>query len=126
MAATTLVVGGCVSLNQLGARNRQRLSGLEIGMTKSDVQRVMGTDTTSVREYGRSTQVIPSPYKTATVQTDRGQVLEVLYYYTGDLQGDPRGVRPDDITPVVLTNGRVSGWGSDFFESVDKHELRVR
>jgi hypothetical protein len=52
--------------------------------------------------------------------------LEVLYYIT-DVQGDEFDVADDELTPLLVRDGRLVGWGRTFFDqNVHRTELRVR
>src|SRR5439155_3040183 len=55
------------------------------------------------------TEVIQSPFRTQTLEQG-GMRYEVLFYYTGGVA--PKGMISDQqLTPVVIENGKLSGWG---------------
>ena len=57
------------------------------------------------------TAVITSPYRSETFQRG-GTSYEVLYYYTGGT--DPEGgITDQQLTPVLLGNGTLVGWGRE-------------
>jgi len=71
--------------------------------TWAQIQRALGWLPCEKRE------VIRSPYRTQTL--GHGSMnYEVLFYYTGGV--DPEGmITHRQLTPVVIENGKLSGWG---------------
>lgn len=54
-------------------------------------------------------EVIQSPYRTQTLEQG-GLSYEVLFYYTGGV--DPEGmISNKQLTPLIIENGKLSGWG---------------
>ncbi len=54
-------------------------------------------------------EVIQSPYRTQILEQG-GLSYEVLFYYTGGV--DPEGmISNQQLTPLIIENGRLSGWG---------------
>ena len=71
--------------------------------TWAQIQRALGLLPCEKRE------VIQSPYRTQTLEQG-GTSYEVLFYYTGGV--DPDGmITHRQLTPVVIENGKLSGWG---------------
>jgi len=112
------------------ASNRKNLKRLTIGMTSEEVDSLMGTETywTENRSTGstgsklrrKRKQKIPNPYRTEAHQTEEHYFI-VLYYYTKMKSRDGK-ITDNELTPVVLKDGLVEGWGwSHWNELVDEH-----
>lgn len=87
--------------------NRQRLQRVEVGMSKADLVDVMGEDAVWA---GDETGWIDNPFRTESFPDETGRRVEVMFYYTHRVERD--GVVSDDeLTPVVLRDGKVEGWG---------------
>jgi len=94
-------------------------------MTKTQVLAIMGTGEKTFWGGVGYTQRISNPFRIETLE-GKDSVLEVLYYYT-DLQKEDGAITDDELTPLVLRNDRLVGWGrSSLNESVTKYEIRVR
>ena len=50
------------------------------------------------------------PYRSETLSLSNGKRLEFLYYHT-DLKTPDGAVTDDELTPVVLIEDKVIGWG---------------
>jgi len=99
------------------AHNRQNIARLEYGMTKAQVQETMGT--ASIKSY-------TNPFSSSLYRDDNGDIVEVLSYWT-DSPGQWKNISDDELTPVVLMNGKVIGWGRTFFgDYVQKLEIKIR
>lgn len=92
------------SLGTFIGDNRQKLMNLAPGMTKERVNSVMGQN--KVRSYA-------NPYRTALTQAPDGALMEVYYYWTDGTALD--GIQDYELTPVVFNNGKVVGWGREFW-----------
>lgn len=93
------------------AANYRAIQHLSTGMTRAQVEAAMGHETT-VR-YDRLQ--LHNPWRRERVHAPGNLEVEVLYYVTqGDVwrTGDPRHA----LTPVVLENGVVAGWGWRFLD----------
>ena len=117
LIAAALGTSACASGAALQQQNRTRLGALQVGMGRVGVLQHMGYAT------ARSDfRVVKNPY-----HVDRYTVphhrIEVLWYLTGTKQeGD--GIAPDEVTPVVLVDGRLAGWGWPFWrELVQTHGI---
>jgi hypothetical protein len=102
-------------------------------MTKAEVLSAMGTGVIQtyrweggyVREYVRDL-VIPNPYRTEAIRAADGSDVEILYYYTDWKYGDGR-ITDDELTPLVLENGHLAGWGWPHLRaSFDRNPQRAR
>jgi hypothetical protein len=99
-------------------------------MTKEDVQSIMGTQTCEdafVNIIGQKHLFATgtNPYRIESHRIEGGR-FEVIYYWT-DVKSADAAVSDDELTPIVLENGKVVGWGQDFLqEEVKRYELRLR
>ncbi|NHZ86726.1 MAG: DUF3192 domain-containing protein [Planctomycetia bacterium] len=111
----------CVSTSQIRAENRQKLLRLSAGMSKQEVLGVMGTSTITA---GDGT-VVTNPYRTEMYRSN-GHVFELLLYYT-DIQKSDGAITDDELTPLVVMNDKLDGWGWSYWNDiVKKYEIRVR
>ncbi len=83
----------CISPGKIRERNRNNLSRLTLDMSRQQVLTVM-----------------KRPYRSETLSLSNGKRLELLYYHT-DLKTPDGAVTDDELTPVVLIEGKVIGWG---------------
>ncbi|MEE2715892.1 MAG: DUF3192 domain-containing protein [SAR324 cluster bacterium] len=74
-------------------QNRQNLSRLSIDMSRTEVLRIMR-----------------QPYRTELMRMPGGETVELLLYYT-DLKAADNAITDDELTPVVLKDDKVVGWG---------------
>ena len=124
---------GCADLGNLAhfrALNRQSLSYLEIGMTKEAVMDRMGEGFATDMYMNLQSVTATNPYKSA-MYTVHGRDYEVLYYYTDSVRKRRLSVHlpgiekatpilDEELTPVVLQNNRVVGWGRAFLKTLLK------
>lgn len=119
-----LIIAGCATASGVRVMNRENLLRLSIGMTKQEVLNTMGTKTFEIYGDGVDTK-INNPYRSEIIP-DEGKNLEVLYYYT-DVKQTDGAVTDDELTPLVLDQGKLIGWGWSFLhDNVKKYELRMR
>ncbi len=116
------LVTGCASFDAITTQNRTRLNQLSVGMNKPQVLSVMGTETIKT---GGSPEIVTNPYKSETFRNQSGKTHEVLFYYT-DVKRRDGVVTDDELTPLVLEDGKLIGWGNSFFSDVKKVEVRIR
>ena len=83
----------CTSPGKIRERNRNNLSWLTLDMSRQQVLTVM-----------------KRPYRSETLSLSNGNRLELLYYHT-DLKTLDGAVTDDELTPVVLIEDKVIGWG---------------
>jgi hypothetical protein len=108
MGVLILFVAGCAfETSQIRLQNRQRVADLGIGMTREEVLNHMGTETFS------SNPEINNPWKTSTVDDYSDDFNEILFYYT-DTKHDDNAITDDELTPIVLENNILVGWGWTF------------
>ena len=80
---------------------------LSISMTKQQVLEIMGTETIKTQGAPPS---IANPYKTETFPGNSGQLYEILFYYT-DLNNRDGLITEDELTPIVIEDDKLIGWG---------------
>lgn len=105
---------GCASSSPLRtAMARSKLQNLEIAMSKDQVVGVMG-----------------KPYTREVFLGKDGSPVEVLFYHTA-FTGNALFIEPDErhLTPVLLKDGKVIGWGRNFYDNTVRyhveHEMTV-
>jgi len=103
-----LLVSSCAPWKEVQGRNRDNLMNLELGMTKDQVIQVMG-----------------KPDLNEAYQGAKGSSLVILFYYTNRKWADDN-VTKDECTPIVLENGKLIGWGDEFYQSKLKVELEIK
>jgi hypothetical protein len=124
-------------------QNRERLVRLSVGMTRPQVLENMGTE--SVQTYKKSalpsrkgskrvsdeTQAlyrgkqINNPYRTEASRTAEGVSVEILFYYTDQRKSDG-AITDDELTPLVIENGVLAGWGWNFLDyNVEKYQIEL-
>lgn len=120
-----LLLLGCASLDTARTQNREHLNTLTVGMTRDQVLSIMGTKTIKTHERLQGTGTITNPYRTESYMAN-GRRIEVVYYYT-DLKRADGAITDDELTPIVLVDGKVDGWGWGYWNDLmQRYELRVR
>ena len=110
MLAMVVMTGCAASLREIGETTTVRLAKVEPGMTRDEVQVIMR----SITVVAKRGQEVPSPYRADTITTSDGRTVEILYYYTGNVDLETERdhvIQDDELTPVVLENGVVIGGG---------------
>jgi hypothetical protein len=88
-------------------------------MAKEDVLSAMGTETVPTYRYELGPfcrpeavkgLIVPNPYRTEAVEMSDGSTIEILFYYT-DRERSEGTITEDELTPLVLENGTLVGWG---------------
>ena len=102
-----------VGLENFSYHNRARLQFITLGMTKNEVLKAMDSNVKAKMKDGR---ILSNPYKTEAMVSLEGTTVEILYYYTEMLSIDD--VNSKGLTPVVLSKGKVTGWGKKYLESL--------
>jgi hypothetical protein len=124
-------------------QNRERLVGLGVGITKAQVLEIMGTE--SVQTYTKSAlpskkgskkisdeiralyrgKKINNPYKTEASRTADGSPVEILFYYVDQRRNDG-AITDDELTPIVIEDGVLAGWGWNFLDqNVEKYRIEL-
>jgi hypothetical protein len=137
-----LSLAACAALNQANTEkfaedNMERLQMLSLGMTKDLVLGTMGIE--SIQRCVQATggicqefETIANPYRRSQSEIN-GKVYDVLYYYTNNRVDDrwyyyralkkrDADVHQSQLTPVVLENGRLIGWGQDFLATLPNND----
>jgi len=105
-------------LEQLRTQNKAKLSAVTAGMTRQEVESIMG----DARAGGGLPEVVfgrvqwlqaRNPMREERLQGDDGVQYLVLFYYSDLRQRDDK-ITDDELTPVVLRDGKVAGVGYDF------------
>jgi hypothetical protein len=128
-AVTAVMLVACApQISKIRTRNAQTLTRLEVGMTRDQVLDLMGREPVTVEVPMEDTFErvdIPHPYRTESYHA-QGRRFEVLYYLTSETARD-LAITDDELTPIVLVDGRVDGWGWGFWnDQVRRYEIRVR
>jgi len=126
------------------SHNREQLNKLSMGMSRAEVLETMGTET--VQTYKKSalpskkaskeiskevralyrSERITNPFRTETSQTSAGARVEILLYYTDILEVDG-AISDDELTPIVIEDGVLAGWGWVFLDqNVARYNIELR
>ena len=105
-------------LEQLRSANKQNLAKVAPGMTRMEVESVMGHEQAGggLPEvvFGRVQYLkAKNPMREETVAGSDGAEYLVLFYYTDVRERDDR-ITDDELTPVALRDGKVAGVGYGF------------
>jgi hypothetical protein len=126
-------VSACASAINFRERNRENLDKLRVGMTRDEVIDLMGIgeehqlvgsetqgpigtgrDTMGVMSVriptGNNAPVLYNPQRSEIYQGADGSTWEVLFYYTHVVRDDGL-VTDDELTPLVLRDETLTGWG---------------
>ena len=93
---------------QVRTMNKERLNELKIGMSKDEVLIIMGTKRFSIES---SPFTVENPFRIEVQSSDKN-IYRVLYYYTDLVKADGF-ITDDELTPVILKNNKLVGWGRD-------------
>lgn len=113
---------------QFATETVARLRTLSVGQTRDEVLQKMSAASVEgcvawswedrefyLRHFGYlrcvKTAMITSPYRTASLESG-GVCYEALFYYTGGT-GPEGGITDQQLTPVLLGNDKLVGWGWD-------------
>jgi hypothetical protein len=120
LAAAMVSLAACASMDQVRAHNRSQLMKLSPGMTRGEVLAVMGQETVNV-----DGEKVTNPYRNESYRAG-DQSFEILFYYT-DLKARDGAITDDELTPLVLKDGVLDGWGWSYLHDVAaKYEIRLR
>jgi len=85
-------------------------------MSKSKVLEIMGVETHFT---------MTNPYKTEFIPSKEGMV-EVVYYYTDYIDYRRGEDEMDGMTPIILKDNKVIGWGRKMLDDADfRQTLRI-
>lgn len=135
LVAVTLVAVGCsakTTLDELRAQNRVGLTRLAPGMSRNEVLEILGSTTASDDVFVGPTVIdwkkltVTNPYRSESFEGAGGRRVEIIYYLT-DIKRADNAISDDELTPVLLVDGAVVGWGwTAVNDGVQKYELRIR
>jgi hypothetical protein len=117
-AAGFLSLACAAGLEQLSAQNRGKMFMLEQGQTRDQVMAIMGTDSTEVAKGVFRTGKIANPYCSETHEVN-GYDWEILYYAT-NVRNTDGALTEEELTPVVLKDGLLDGWGWNYFRHLSQ------
>lgn len=129
VACLILVLAACTTpsdmWDQARAANRSKLIQLRPGMSRDAVLSLMGTQPMYIRDLRSIVQTINNPFRTEMYRAADHQ-FEVLYYYT-DQKSSDGAITDDELTPLVMLDGSLDGWGWSYLKDVSaKYEIRLR
>lgn len=114
-----------ITTEETRAMNKIAINKLSLGISKAETLRIMGTKTHYSRPRKFERTIIPNPYKVTSFKNKDG-IYTILYYYT-DVKKHDGAVTDDELTPIVLLNDKVIGWGQNILPSnVKKYQLDIR
>ena len=112
----TLLLTSCaVSYENFTVNNRNHLALLEAGMSKLDVNQIMGNK--PIKGIGAH---VGNPYKTELFKTTNGESITIFWYYS-QMNSANGHVDDDELTPVVFKNGKMEGYGWSFYRDTHQH-----
>ena len=112
------------SLFLIQSQNRTKLNQISLGLTKREVLDIMGTTTNKVSN-GQNWIYLTSPYKTETM-IENGRNYEILFFYS-DTKKQDGVISDDELTPIVLLDNKVVGFGWSFMkDNIKKYQIDIR
>ena len=117
LVVSSVVASGCAQgFEQVQSENRAKLFRLEVGQTRQQVLEEMGTEPQTFNQGAfRSDGVVPNPYDSETHLVGATEI-EVLYYVT-NVQNKDGVITNDELTPLVLVDGILVGWGWSYLDT---------
>lgn len=104
------------SIQHLMNQNNANMRTLHVGMSEDEVISAMGPSP------DRDT---PNPYRSEMYPAG-GAVFKVLFFYTNRQSADGI-IDNDELTPVVLKDGRLDGWGWSYWQTTAaRYDIRIR
>jgi hypothetical protein len=111
--------------DQARTANRSKLIQLHVGMDREAVLHLMGTEPMLIRDLRSVVTTINNPYRTEMYRAGDHR-FEILFYYT-DLKSSDGAISDDELTPLVMLDGSLDGWGWSYLKDVSaKYEIRLR
>ena len=116
-----LISCGVTNPQNIRTENRSNLNKISLGMSKSDVLKIMGTETVNTSTYGP----INNPYRSEIV-SESGKNYEVIFYFT-DLKKSDSMITDDELSPIVFFDGKVVGYGWLYLkDNIKRYQIDVR
>jgi hypothetical protein len=136
IASLVVAAAGCSTLlmdplEQFRADNKQNLARISVGMTRLEVESVMGNARAGGGlpeiAFGRVQYLaVRNPMRVENVMAKDGSEYVVLFYYT-DVRTKDDKVTDDELTPVAFRDGKVAGIGYGFLSPrAPKYEQYAR
>jgi len=94
-----------VSLRGMLERNQDHIEQLKIGMNEDAVLKLMGFMRAESHDG-----LVRNPFRREGYVADNGVRYEILYYYTHPY-AKFHNILDADLTPILIKNGQVVGWG---------------
>lgn len=107
-----IVLAGCANeFAVMRDANRRAITTVELGMSKAQVDTIMGNRSAADSIYGR----YENPFKRETIKGLDGRTYDVLFYYTQQI-----GEKPIEtgLTPIVFLEGKVVGIGWSYLDGI--------
>ena len=98
----------CATWQMEMKRNNENLLKLEMGMSKEDVITIMG-----------------KPTFNEAYQSLYGKSVVILFYYTQRKWADGSYTK-DECTPIVFEDGKLVGWGDEFYKTKMEVDINVK
>ena len=102
---------------QVRSMNKENLKELEIGMKENVVLMIMETQTIKIAS---DPFIIENPFKVEVYSNDV-DVYRIFYFYT-DLVKKDGFITDEELTPVIIKNNKLIGWGRDVWKKLVKAE----
>lgn len=111
-------------LEQLRETNKRNLDRVSVGHTRLEVESIMGSERAGGGlpevAFGRVQYLqAKNPMRVDAVRGRDGATYEVLFYYT-DVYAKDDKITDDELTPVVLRDGKVVGVGHAFLGAIGR------
>lgn len=103
---STFILQGCAGYGAIAEKNNSNLLKLDIGETKSRVLEIMG-----------------NPHKNEKYQIENRN-YDVWFYRTAHTPDYSE--TDDEFTPVVIIDGKVAGWGRNFYDNTIKIKQEIK
>ena len=129
------------SVGDVQVQNRENLNRLSTGMTREEIEALMGTETIQTYRYQKDRlnwrrevwvyKAVPylkitQPHRTESLRASDGTQVEILYYYTDRKKLDDV-ISEDELTPLILEQGQLVGWGWSYLkQNVERYEIGIR
>lgn len=113
MLALGLLLTGCVQFNVV-RQNNLAMTSLSVGMTKDEFFAAMGPHREFRVGQGR---IVTNPYKVEQAMHQDGRLYEIIWYITGAGNVYDFDIYEKDLTPFVVIDGKLAGWGWSFYRS---------
>ena len=115
--------------SQIASINRTKINQLYLGMSRSEVEKLIAPASVTIRQSGLITTQLTNPVRSEAVRGKDGAIIEVRYYATDVIPGagDEFSFTEDEVTPLVFKDSQLVGWGWNLlFEHVDKSQIHYR